>query len=626
MGPIYFIDKLKSPVLSIMLLSGLFFPGYLSTLDSLKPSSLASKSCDFSLISPQHKGGELMHTSLYEGAHEIQRSQSSTQELVAGASKFRNFDLNEFPMEMEVEANHDQKEKISRLGSERNYSWRGTSKRQKLDPIENTLNLVTLPSSSISHSVDFSSPYVNSKKTHVNVDFENEFNYHHVYKNQQTDIVNQNNECKDLAILKSSMINSESRFSGQSKQGSTKGNSCNENYIAIKSNKENKSDKLNSGISVLVANKSSASEEKYKSNLKKEPKSKVRPYFILNAPEFIKNILSNEIKNHGPFYIEGVKDYCSPYNRDLLNFIEDNFENILPEVLSDFKITKKFLAKIKFLFWNENEGIFFVPEKSINLVIKTMEDFSQSAGVGKWVKYSEKSSKYHTKASSAVCFAFDMVFINYYTYENFSRFFFTKSMRQSGVIFFELLEQRLLNSSTRLRITKTKINAILRQVWNRMTSFMAYVHAINAIISPGLLEPLTHEQLVQRQEEAFEFFIELHQDFEKLYKKSTEKRGKINLYNITFDGPSFEEIRQQVMGEILNNYTSRDIAVWLYIELYMIKFRPKLFYIAKKIPGNEKKFKSILNRMFLIFFSGMDKNEKLRSNTKIESIESTKIK
>ncbi|KAI8444869.1 hypothetical protein BY996DRAFT_8694325 [Phakopsora pachyrhizi] len=545
---------------------------------------------------------DLMRTGLFEAFHEIQKIRSNTQELAIGSSNVQKFNLNELPRELDLVVSHDDFENLSKIGSDGDYGLTSKGRREELEPFR------TIPSSSMELNFDTSShqtSFGNFGKTQVNVGFGNEKDFHYVSKKQRIENIHQSNERKRLAILQSSSINSIQGSFVEGKEKSIQGIRFNRNYITISSSQENKSDRSSGESSELKAYQSAKIEGKDKITLTKKKR------VILNASEFIKKHMSAEIIHPGPFDIEGAKTHRSPYNRELLHFIENNLDGILPEVLSDYRITGDFLANIKSFFWNEEEGIFMASEESFESAIKGMESLAQSAGGIVWIEYSETGMEKSKKATASAKFAFRTVFAKYYKYENFSRFLFTKGMRQKGKIFFEQLEERLLTSSKRLQITKANINTILRQVWNRMTSFMAYVHAINAIISPDPLEPLTHEQLIQRQEEALEFFIELHKDFENLYKKTWLDNRKRILPSLTEKELEVEEKKQEAISVIFNSLPHNDVAVWLYIELYLIKRRTSLFSMSKKASVNETKFKSLLNRIVLLLFAGMDASTKL---------------
>ncbi|CAH7674849.1 expressed protein [Phakopsora pachyrhizi] len=144
-----------------------------------------------------------------------------------------------------------------------------------------------------------------------------------------------------------------------------------------------------------------------------------------------------------------------------------------------------------------------------------------------------------------------------------------------------------------------------------MTSFLAYVHAFNAIISPGNSKPLSYEELVKHQEDAIEFFFQLHDNVQILCAESKDTKLKhISLQHFTNES-DFEEEKQKAMNEILSSNLRSDNAPWLYIELWMIKCRPSLYEIMKHRSNGEKKFRSLTNKVFLLLFSGMYSYTKL---------------
>ncbi|CAH7682396.1 hypothetical protein BY996DRAFT_8503234 [Phakopsora pachyrhizi] len=229
-------------------------------------------------------------------------------------------------------------------------------------------------------------------------------------------------------------------------------------------------------------------------------------------------ILSVNMKNSGPFDLAGERKFCSPYNRDLFQFIEKNLKDITPEEFSDYEINPTFFKSIITYFWNENEGIFQTSDNSIN----------------------------------------DAKNIEY----NFSR---CKKGNQKDNM------------------------------------------------------PLKNEELLRKQDDAFDFFCELHQDAERLYAISRRPDAYRKYNHINNVDLGFEELRQHTMNEISASYLTHDQETWLYIELWMIKFRPKLYKVAlgHAYDGNletRNKFKSLINRTFFVLFSGMVKFGNLRDS------------
>ncbi|KAI8452619.1 hypothetical protein BY996DRAFT_7212596 [Phakopsora pachyrhizi] len=162
-------------------------------------------------------------------------------------------------------------------------------------------------------------------------------------------------------------------------------------------------------------------------------------------------------------------------------------------------------------------------------------------------------------------------FTSFIKFENLSRFFYTDNIRQKSILFFDNLNKSLLKGKEGYgHKRKTPENAILNQIWLGMNGFLALV-------------PLKQEQLVAKQEEAFKFF--------QRAKKMSE----------TY----FEEIRDNSMNQLFESKLSRNKVAWIYIELWLIKCRPELQNI------NFGKFQSLIDRMCLIFFSGMVKRETL---------------
>ncbi|CAH7684214.1 expressed protein [Phakopsora pachyrhizi] len=340
-----------------------------------------------------------------------------------------------------------------------------------------------------------------------------------------------------------------------------------------------------------------------------------RPFLI----ETIKTLLSVEIKKSGPFDLEGKRKYSSPYNRDLLDLLEKKLQSVMPKELDEFEFQDGFLITIKENFWSNNLGMFFTSEKLIPGIFLRVDFDSQTKKRRcSWIRFSAKGLKNNKKKIPAKYFSFTEVFTSFIKFENLSRFFYTDNIRQKSILFFDNLNKSLLKGKEGYgHKRKTPENAILNQIWLGMNGFLAYVHAINAIILPSeSLVPLKQEQLVAKQEEAFKFFCDLHKDFEKFCSKQRAKKCPRRSFTIKTENLSFEEIRDNSMNQLFESKLSRNKVAWIYIELWLIKCRPELQninfgFLRKQNIIKRSKFQSLIDRMCLIFFSGMVKRETL---------------
>ncbi|CAH7668305.1 hypothetical protein BY996DRAFT_2878935 [Phakopsora pachyrhizi] len=335
--------------------------------------------------------------------------------------------------------------------------------------------------------------------------------------------------------------------------------------------------------------------------------------------EIIENLLSAEIKKSGPFDLEGKRIYSSPYNKSLLNILEKNLKSLMPKELDDYEFSDYFIEIIKQNVWKEELGIFAIDEHSIQNLINLL-DFENNTNIRRygWVKYSSKGLKTNTGRVAQKNFSFRIVFNKFITFENLSRFFFTDNICQESITFFKLLDSRLLKlvaGSEKNR--RRSVDAILNQIWLGLTGFLAHVHAINAIIAPSkILKPLSNEELVAKQEEAFIFFCDLHKDIEKYSFQPRTRESTRVISTFSTVGLSFEQIRDLSIYQLVNARFSRNHVAWIYIELWLFKYKPELQKINNRSSEEShltkrSKFISLVNRMCFIFFSGMAKNEKL---------------
>ncbi|CAH7685189.1 expressed protein [Phakopsora pachyrhizi] len=234
-----------------------------------------------------------------------------------------------------------------------------------------------------------------------------------------------------------------------------------------------------------------------------------------------------------------------------------------------------------------------------------------------WIKFSSKNLRTPGERTAGETFSFRTVFNKLITYENLSEFFCTNHINQEIIPFFENLKTRISNKlSVNFKRREISLNIFLKSVWLGMIGFMAYVHLINSIIMPSdCIIPLTYEQLVESQEEAFKFFIKLHDDIEILWVDQRNTSSKRTYSKRTFNQLSFEEIRKHSLKQILNANLYNNQNVWIYLELWLIKFRPNLYKMAAQfsIDGSlvvNSRFSSLLNKIGFLFFSGFLKHKK----------------
>ncbi|CAH7670026.1 hypothetical protein BY996DRAFT_3436819 [Phakopsora pachyrhizi] len=584
MKPVGYTLNLKRLRLIITLILSSLIYGNLGSLDFFKASSSTCGSHMIDLNDPIPQPSNLINPSLSEGVLETLLSKRlKNQESNTGPLRIANFDLNEIPEDTGSEVNHNHEEHRSELESERHYGQ--TSKSQMIDPAHRTLSPVDTKFSSAVIG------YVSTKPTsdhdqRINEskfvrDVTDSYSKNQVPKNQPKRRYDQKDKNQNsFKILKEKDTNS-------SKKILTK--------YGAQSRKRKKSD--GSGEQYLF----SEIKRKNMMMLSSAEKLKHKIYKNLNAYylKSFKSLLMAKVKNTGPFDIQGENTYRSPYNRSLLGFIENNLENILPRELNKYKINNDFLKMIKKFFWNEEEGLFFLSEESFKEAVISLDSRSHSACSQRWIISSNSGS-------SKSKFSFSNVFAKFLTYDKLSRFFLNDEMRQIGYAKFAELNSKLQElTKGDIHIRRGVHAKIMRQTWNRMTSFLAYVHAINAIISPCHSKPLSYEQLVKHQEGAIDFFFQLHDNVEILCLESSDKKFRnIKLKRLT-DKLDIEEEKRMAMKEIFRSHLRSDNASWLYIELWMIKCRPSLYEIMKHSSGGEIKFRSLANRVFLIMFSGM---------------------
>ncbi|CAH7682302.1 expressed protein [Phakopsora pachyrhizi] len=386
---------------------------------------------------------------------------------------------------------------------------------------------------------------------------------------------------------------------------------------------EEKGTPLNFKLNSMGQNTMITAQKSFRIELNGKPSAKITVKPKLLSIESIKTLLSDDIDKSGPFDLEGKREFSSPYNRDLLSMIEKNLRNLIPKELDEFEFQDNFLDNIKNTLWKDEKGFFLTTNESVlDILFMEVTDSKVRDKKCSWIKFSAKGLKTHKNRFAHKHFSFKAVFNKFIKYENLSRFFFTDNIRLKSISFFEDLDlrlSRLLKGYAQRR--RSSLDSILTQTWNALTGFLAYVHAINAIIVPsGSLKPLSHEQLIAKQEEAFKFFCGLHADIEKFCVKQRTRKTARAYSTINAENMSFEQIRDCSINQLLNSRFSRNHVAWIYIELWMFKYRPELQEINYGFTYQQQlikrsKLKSFLNRTCFILFSGMARYEMPENET-----------
>ncbi|KAI8460462.1 hypothetical protein BY996DRAFT_6724008 [Phakopsora pachyrhizi] len=553
------------------------------------PGSLTSGSHTIDLNHPTSQPSNLINPSLGEEFLKIPNKCIKNQKPTAVSLRLAEFDLNELPEDTgsEVSFNHGKGKSV--LESDRYYGQ--TSKSQMIEPAHRTLSPTDYKSSSTNIVYVSKKPASDQIHLIIESDFVRDSRYlyaNQVLKNQPERRYDQKDK------IQHSPITLGEKYSSSSKTSST-------DYVA-KSRKRKKAD----GTEVKYLFSEIKGKNKIMISSTEKGKFKVNKNLTEKYLDHIRNSLSAEIKNPGPFDIQGEKRYSSPYNKNLLGFIENNIENILSSELGNIRINKDFLETTKKFFWNVEEDLFFLSEENFNKALIFVDSKSHGANSQRWIERSKNSNQFSSSVSSISKICFSTVFTNFFTYDKLSRFLLNDKMRQTADAKFLELNSKLSNlKKGGVRIRRGAGISFLKQTWFRMTSFLAYVHALNAIISPGHSKPLSNEQLVKHQEGAIEFFFQLHDNVDFLFTmpKDTKLRN-ISLKPFS-EKSDFEEEKQKAMKEILSSNIRSDNASWLYIELWMFKYRPSLYKIMKRGSTSGRKFRSLTNRVFLLLFSGM---------------------
>ncbi|CAH7674355.1 hypothetical protein PPACK8108_LOCUS9265 [Phakopsora pachyrhizi] len=294
-------------------------------------------------------------------------------------------------------------------------------------------------------------------------------------------------------------------------------------------------------------------------------------------------LLSIKIKGQGPFDLDGRNHINGIYNDKLFIFLKKNFKHTMPEELDQYYFGQKIINNTEKDFWNKIKNVFLLPENLIEKRILSKESRKNKKG-DTWIFFTAKGLEQVQNRHAAKNFNFNSVFKDFLNYKNFSEFFYTENMRLKCIEFFNQLEEKLTRKHYKFGKTEVDKNRLVDQIWFGMTAFLAFVHAFNSIIPPTLSTLLPHQNIVKGQEDALEFFFELHEGIDIVFHNS----GK-NLYSL-----SLEEQK---------SYFSHTIqTAWFYIELWLINFRPNLYgvvrgEIASLYESKIKYFKCFINRI-----------------------------
>ncbi|KAI8457453.1 hypothetical protein BY996DRAFT_6909562 [Phakopsora pachyrhizi] len=568
-----------------MLIVSLF--NHINCMDSFASTGINLASCNLYLKCDHNNPGDLMDSGLGRTACESSKSRlaSSDQDLNTAATKIAKFDLNKIPENMASSLDNFQVEKPNNLSSERESLQ--ALKRQRL------IQAATrqIPKAFDPSTMSFYSNHQEINFNQVTNELETNF-----YQSSAAQKSQNSNQHMKLEILKAPRVYSSAAISTVRKFYPTDIRQRNDKFEGFAKHSpqpmtEPYADSKNKRKLISVDIKEAMDDTKTE----------------LSSLKVIKEHLSTEIEQSGTFDLMRERIYPSPYNEELLKFLEENLSRIVHESMRNYEIDIKFFEKFKVALWNVNQKLICTTEEralsAINLLIDRSHDHTGLS----WIK--SKSINFNLNPS---IYIFRDVFSKFITYENMSRFFFSEKMRRNCIENFVALETRLLNSTNKNEISRRTFNNFFKRSWAGLTAYLAYVHAITAIVPPNSLLPLTNSKLVKNQEEALDFFFELHEDSEKIFRKRTEVKPKIKISDKDWKHLNFEKKRHLALDKILNTEVKKDQMVWLYVELWMIKNRLKLYKIAtgKSNGGNlggSNKFKCFINQVCFLLFSGFVK-------------------
>ncbi|CAH7676685.1 hypothetical protein PPACK8108_LOCUS11836, partial [Phakopsora pachyrhizi] len=522
MRPIGYALNLEWLKLIIILLLGTLINGNFGSLDLLEASSFTSDSRKIEINHPMPQPSNLINPNLGEGVLEIPiRKRFRNHESNTGSLKLARFDLNELPEDTGSELSHKHDEEISELGSYRDHGQTSNSQ-----PIESAHQSTTDSKPSSVDTSHVSTESASDQDRSINelelLRDTRDFYTYQVSKSKPGRRYDQKDK------IKHSSKSSKEKVSRSSEKSSNK-------YVAQNRERKNPDEEDEEDLSM---DSEVIGKNKIKIFLKEKTNYITKKTISSSYLEYFEWALTAEVKIPGPFDIQGEKMYRSPYNRKLLVFIQKNLKKILPSELSKHQITEHFLSTIKSYFWNKRKGLFFISEGRFREAIISVDSESHGSLSKTWILTKSSGT---TSSINKFCFIAA----------------FTKFLE--GVITY-----------------------ILKQTWYRMTGFLAYVHAFNAIISPDHSEPISYQKLVELQQNAIDFFFNLHDNVEILCSKKRDMKlqrvtpSPVNIYDY-----NFEEEKLKLMKLIFSSNLRVDNVPWLYIELWMMKRRPSLYTMLK---------------------------------------------
>ncbi|CAH7665960.1 expressed protein [Phakopsora pachyrhizi] len=306
-------------------------------------------------------------------------------------------------------------------------------------------------------------------------------------------------------------------------------------------------------------------------------------------------------------FSEKKRNYQSSYNRDLHDFIKENLVQLMPQELENYQFTSEFLHGIQNCYWNNELSIFVIAEEKIPYVMSLGDSWSFSRNGRKWLTYSAKGLETPNLHEASDWFAFTSVFLKLYKFENLNGVFFTEKMRRTAVNFFKGLEENLSGLQKRIK------HSVLERIFNSLPGYLVCVHGINEIIRPS---SSIHQQPLSQQEEALKFFIELHSELSDVNEISHQKRFEGVIGDKKWKYLSLKEQKRNLLYKIVNfTRLQADRLAWIYVELWLINYRPKLHslytdFTSIKDIRKTSKFKNSLNKLLFLLFSAVLKQQR----------------
>ncbi|KAI8454421.1 hypothetical protein BY996DRAFT_8686787 [Phakopsora pachyrhizi] len=457
----------------------------------------------FNFRDAHHNPQGLIDSSLDKAVCRSSRSQSSStsRELMTGVL-IEKFDLNELPKDVDSAVDNNQVKMLSEIGNEIDPIQ--ASKRQRLRPTGQHLIPETAQSSKVITKVCSQEISSNQVTTGIKLSLDRSLPAHQSLNDEPNN---------NIELLNLSKIQSKNFLSPVQKVHT------NEKTVQIgKLNHKPEEPKNQNPQSMIQKYANPIASGKFITTNTLESLTNIKNN--IHCMKIIRKHLKKKIVKSGPFDLLGERSNKSPYNNQLLQFVEKNLSDIVHESLKVFEIDKNFLETVKTLLWSDNEGILC---KTEDIILDVIDNFNRHYydGTGhNWIKYSSanKNVSLESKPASQK-FKFREVFSKVLTYENYSRFFFTDNMRLSCDLFFGDLERKLLNKKDEIPICGKSLSNFVERIWVGVVGFLAYVHAINAIMPPGSTLPITNYKLVEKQEEALNFFFRLHEDAQNFVAK-----------------------------------------------------------------------------------------------------------